>query len=368
MFKLLCVNDPEPAAPVETINLMLSEREVPVGGVKENSTSIHCNNNPQFDGSSDEENDDGAGVAALSGVTLFSLPAAGEDDAMSDCRPDEEEEQDYGGLEEDEDEDCGMPENWTFPGFIAFALMGPIVPSTMIALRSELLMTNLPSTASKDPENGRASMRRSVIANKKKENKRRKISQQWEEEETCNSSQVTNPTNSNSLPGAAGEAATITLNHQIMVAGIVQSKMLIDQRSEAQLNDRVIEMHKKRVGGQQILINELKFMIGNTPPNDPEHKLYMQELKVLNKKLADAVAALIKAEEMIVAGYMKQAEMMKKKPPAANFIDLTIAAVLGGEDNPEVVLGEVGVASNSEKNDSLEDSNNDFSTPTATTM
>jgi hypothetical protein len=40
--------------------------------VKENSPSIHRNNNPQFDGSRDEENDDGAdGVAALSGVSLF---------------------------------------------------------------------------------------------------------------------------------------------------------------------------------------------------------------------------------------------------------------------------------------------------------
>ncbi|KAI2492337.1 hypothetical protein MHU86_22204 [Fragilaria crotonensis] len=39
-----------------------------------------------------------------------------------------------------------MPDSWVFPGFIIFALLGPIVPPAMTNYRLELLMTSTPDT------------------------------------------------------------------------------------------------------------------------------------------------------------------------------------------------------------------------------
>jgi hypothetical protein len=50
-----------------------------------------------------------------------------------------------------------IPIDWRFPGFISFALHGPIVPNVMIPHRSELLMASLPS--GNDTNNGRAALR-----------------------------------------------------------------------------------------------------------------------------------------------------------------------------------------------------------------
>ena len=49
-----------------------------------------------------------------------------------------------------------MPVDWSFPGFITFALLGPIIPSGMVLYCSELLMASLPS--GNDTSNGRATL------------------------------------------------------------------------------------------------------------------------------------------------------------------------------------------------------------------
>jgi hypothetical protein len=79
-----------------------------------------------------------------------------------------------------------------------------------------------------------------------------------------------------------------------------------------------------------MLIDELKFMISNTPANDPERVVQMHELKELNKELNEAVQNLIAAEEKIVEGDM----LVARKTKAANtFIDLTIDGVLGVDND-----------------------------------
>ena len=49
---------------------------------------------------------------------------------------------------------------WSFPVFIAFAMLGPIVPPAMVPYRTELFMTKLPPVPAGDTSNGRAAMRR----------------------------------------------------------------------------------------------------------------------------------------------------------------------------------------------------------------
>ena len=71
----------------------------------------------------------GGGIgAAVEAVAKFDNNAAAKDDA----------EDEQGALED------LMPETWSFPGFITFALFGPIVPDCMLEYRSDLLMTSPP--------------------------------------------------------------------------------------------------------------------------------------------------------------------------------------------------------------------------------
>ncbi|KAI2490060.1 hypothetical protein MHU86_24528 [Fragilaria crotonensis] len=111
-----------------------------------------------------------------------------------------------------------------------------------------------------------------------------------------------------------------------MLVGIAQSKMLIEQRHSFKMNDRVISLHQKKVSAKRMMIDKLKFMIRNTPANDPERMVLMHDLKQLNKALNEAVQNLTRAEEEIVKGDMLVAGTTKD---ANTFIDLTIGMVLG---------------------------------------
>ena len=92
------------------------------------------------------------------------------------------------------------------------------------------------------------------------------------------------------------------------------------------MNDRVISLHQKKVAAKKMMIDEVKFMISNTPANDPERVVQMHDLKELNKELNEAVQNLITAEEKIVEADVLRA----RKTKAANtFIDLTIDEVFG---------------------------------------
>jgi hypothetical protein len=75
-----------------------------------------------------------------------------------------------------------------------------------------------------------------------------------------------------------------------------------------------------------MMIDELRFMICDTPANDPERTVLMCELKQLNKESNETVQNLIRAEEEIVKGDMVVAGKAKV---ASTFINLTIIMVLG---------------------------------------
>lgn len=217
-----------------------------------------------------------------------------------------------------------MPVDWSFPGFITFALLGPIVPSGMVPYRSELLMASLPS--GNDTSNGRATLRKNARSAKQKQNDETTTSTQGREltvEEGVPRSILGRAEDNQSTLPVVQEPS---LQQKIMLAGIAQSKMLIEQRHSFKMNDRVISLHQKKVSAKKMLIDEVKFMIANTPANDPERVVQMHNLKELNKELNDAVQNLIAAEEKIVEGDM----LIALKTKAANtFIDLTIDRVLG---------------------------------------
>ena len=65
----------------------------------------------------------------------------------------------------------------------------------------------------------------------------------------------------------------------------------------------MILLYQKKVSAKQMIINEIKFMINNTPANDPEHITLINELKTLNSRALNKTATnLITAEEKIGNG------------------------------------------------------------------
>ena len=101
---------------------------------------------------------------------------------------------------------------------------------------------------------------------------------------------------------------------------------MIEHREQSQISDCIIAMNKKRVAGQKLLINEHKFLISHLPNDDPQRLLYMQELRIMNQALAEAINTLTTSEQDIINQAMFDSETRKSK--ASEFVDLTIAAAL----------------------------------------
>ena len=146
--------------------------------------------------------------------------------------------------DDDDQEGDKMPADWTFPGFISFVLLGPIVPPCLLPYRSEIMMPTLPSATPGDTTNGRAAMRKEKLVSK---------SYKKSGVATCPS-----------------RAPAVSLQQQIMVAGIAQSQLLMEQRQKNRANDRAISFYQKKVAAQRLLLDQLKYMIDVTPPEAPD--------------------------------------------------------------------------------------------------
>jgi hypothetical protein len=242
------------------------------------------------------------------------------------CTADENEDAADNNHADNDDVGDLMPVDWSFPGFITFALLGPIVPSGMVPYRSELLMASLPS--GNDTSNGRAALRKNARSAKQK---------QKDETASTPGHEVVVVTAANTGTGRYEDnRLKLPVVHnpsdqqKIMVAGIAQSKMLIEQRHMFKLNDRIVSLHQRKVFAKKMQVDEVKFMINNTAANDPEHVVLMHEHKELNRELTEALKNLIAAEEKIVESDM----LVSRKTKAANtFIDLTIERVLGMDND-----------------------------------
>jgi hypothetical protein len=107
-------------------------------------------------------------------------------------------------LDADDSEGDNMPLDWTFPGFIAFALLGPIVHTCLLPYRSEIVMPTLPRTVPGDTTNGRAAMQSEKLVSKSLSTKKSRVV-------------TASPSKS---------SAEVSLQQKIMVAGIAKSQML----------------------------------------------------------------------------------------------------------------------------------------------
>jgi hypothetical protein len=146
-----------------------------------------------------------------------------------------------------DDDDVGdlMPVDWSFLGFNTFALLGPIVPSCLVPYRSEMLMASLPS--GNDTSNGRAALRKNARRSKQKQTDVTAPAPEGRHEV------VVFTTVANARTGQAEDNRSKlsvvqepSLQQNIMLAGIAQSKMLIERRHLFKMNDRVLSLHQKK--------------------------------------------------------------------------------------------------------------------------
>ena len=231
-----------------------------------------------------------------------------------------------------------MPDNWSFPGFITFALLGPIVPECMLAYRSELLMTAPPQKNPGDTSNGRQAMRSrsnkdacagaaKVVATPTLTRRAGGATHSIGEEDR----------NSGTVGGTSSSRTTSSKKHgpnndrntkrhkqivyeldddsnsdtnqqdggynmleHIQVMGIANSRQMARKREQARVNSLVINMHAKDVSGIKSMIDEQKFLISTTDIGDESRKIYVAELRDLHVGLRLALTKLKDAEQMII--------------------------------------------------------------------
>jgi hypothetical protein len=216
-----------------------------------------------------------------------------------------------------------MPQDWTFPGFISFVLLGPIVPPCLLPYRSEIMMPSLPTTEPGNTANGRAALRKEKA----------------------------------SLKSRVGVAATppkskaVTLQQKLMIAGIAQSQIQMEKREQNREQDRMIAFYQKKVAAQRMLIEQIRYTISVTPAEAPNRHELLERLNLLNTALANAVTECLNAEEEMLN---KNAAAKDQKVVAAkSFIDLTIATVLGATEEEEDDDCEIIGVTHQKKKDSV---------------
>ena len=173
-----------------------------------------------------------------------------------------------------------MPHDWTFPaGFISFALLGPIVPPCLLPYRSEIMMPSLPTSEPGNTAQGRAAMR--------KEKALKSVSK-------------------GGVAATPTKSKAVTLQQKLMVAGIAQSQMHMEQRQQNREQDRMIAFYQRKVTAQRMLIEQLKYTISITPPEAQNCHELLERLNALNTALTNAVAECLNAEEDMLKTKLEQ--------------------------------------------------------------
>jgi hypothetical protein len=225
-----------------------------------------------------------------------------------------------------------MPETWSFPGFITFALLGPIVPECMLEYRSELLMTAPPQNIPGNTGNGRAAMRKNsrAVATAAKvigatptsstsrvTNARRQYRGDEEDGDSNHhiwTKKQRNYDNEDTTSSGAGnnldeDQHGYNMLEHIQVMGIANSRQMARKREQARVNDLVINMHAKDVSGIKAMIEEQKFLISMTDTEDESRKVYVGELRELHVGLRQALLVLKDAEQKIIEHAQQSIEM-----------------------------------------------------------
>lgn len=215
-----------------------------------------------------------------------------------------------------------MPNEWVFPGFFLFALMGPIVPFEMLAYRSELLMT----TPSQTPP-GTASLPSSSnslsLSGEQGRNAAWKIaaSAAGQTKKRCLKVEAPPP------------EEMVTLHHRIQVAAIAQSRIATLGKEEARRNEGILANHRQKVKDMKTLISNKRFLISITDVSDPNRAMYIEEFKTMNTNLSVLMSEAATAEDVIIN--KNEQEVLEKNQMHYNFIDLTIAAVVADKHDTD---------------------------------
>jgi hypothetical protein len=183
-----------------------------------------------------------------------------------------------------------MRENWMFPGFLIFALFGPIVEPEMRYYQSHLLMTKpKDGTACGGNKNGSGAGNRRMTSGSS--NKKKK----------CSVVKVEPGSLDCFSPGNK-----LTASQEFQKAAMEQSKLLLESNEENKYNDRLVSMHTTKVASARVRIEDVKFLYVYSATDDPARAGYMQKLIVLNDKLEIALSELTECVIAIVKSLKKK--------------------------------------------------------------
>lgn len=141
-------------------------------------------------------------------------------------------------INENSGNDC-MPAVWYFPGYIVFALLGPVVLPNMLSYRSELLMTTAENTAGRQKQRGQKLPCTSLAISEPGPSSFLSRSQCQnqallsKQEDSADKKQLT-----------AASAAGISFSQQIQLYSLVQSRAVQDERMKSRHHDRIVSMHQ----------------------------------------------------------------------------------------------------------------------------
>jgi hypothetical protein len=224
---------------------------------------------------------------------------------------------------------------FTFPGYIVFTLMGPIVEDfDMLSHRSDLLMTSTPVFNSSTEKKLAGRSRARQLQQEAKRKRHRLSDDDNGEGGDDNSSRLsTRTTTTGSTEDSKRASSVATLGERLQAAGIAQSRLAHKGKTKAKLNDRIVAMHLKKVTGKQTMIQEQKFLISAAAVDDPNRQLYLTELRKLNQELASAIDDLAFAEEQIIDEEVAEATNVGNVDV---LIDATISSILDKGPQPMI--------------------------------
>jgi hypothetical protein len=174
-----------------------------------------------------------------------------------------------------------MPDTWFFPGFFVFATVGPIVADdSMTPYRSELLMTTSPTLPPDEKVlAGRNFERKGASAHRRSG----KAKGEFVAVKRASGSMPAKLVSVKSEPGSASSTLTgtpsnghneVTLHHQLVAAGIAQSKLIADCQHQSRLNDRKVAYRKNKIAGKERLIEEKRFQVNESDPCSKSHATF----------------------------------------------------------------------------------------------
>jgi hypothetical protein len=181
-----------------------------------------------------------------------------------------------------------MPSTWFFPGFIVFALMGPIVLASGSSgedYQCELILTSIAAPKTKDDKllQGRlyGSRTNALPAKDDYGDDNVSILSNVSEKRTKKNSKLTKQDTPRQHSGHE-----VSLSHRLQAAGLVQAELMAENRRKAKTNDLIIDMHTNKVlMGKQALITETRELVHLMAPEDPMRPVQIQKLVQLNEEL-----------------------------------------------------------------------------------